>query len=108
MIVLMIAMSEPFYSEKNEEPESDFSLSYQMVAPPNGLIRKKLFNSKLTWIGANYTCAAIAKGLCKASDICEHTGARPFYGVQENDQWTPINDEFNDWLQVGCHREPFH
>lgn len=82
------------------QSQGNFTLTYEIITPPNGLIRRSLYQENLTWAFAYKACDAVGKTLCHASDICEYTDGRPFYGVEEVDQWTPVLDEYNDWLQV--------
>ncbi|XP_039254750.2 uncharacterized protein LOC120331691 [Styela clava] len=80
-----------------------FSLHYEIIKPPNDLSMTRISDEKLqffTWRSANDTCAINGKTLCKSKDICS-LGSRPFYGVMQGDQWAPVLDEYNDWIQIG-------
>ncbi|XP_077970626.1 uncharacterized protein LOC120328336 isoform X2 [Styela clava] len=79
-----------------------FSLTFETVAPPQGLIIKnidKKERAKLTWKYAKNICRNEAKYLCTLKDICGL--GRPFYGVEKGDQWTPVIEEYNEWVQIG-------
>eukprot|EP00854_Cymbomonas_tetramitiformis_P008428 gene8428-10014_t len=45
-------------------------------------------------------CKSKGKELCCKSQICPN-GKKPFFEPGVDDNWTPIRDNHNDWLQVG-------
>ncbi|CAB9504894.1 TECPR [Seminavis robusta] len=57
-----------------------------------------------TYDNAQAFCKAKGGSLASSADVCP-SGARtlPYFGVQVGDQWTPVSDHHNAWIQVGTH-----
>ncbi|CAB9515004.1 Cupin superfamily protein [Seminavis robusta] len=53
---------------------------------------------------AKQFCEARQLLLASSADICPQDGSnKPYFGIQPDDQWTPVSDYHNGWLQVGTH-----
>ncbi|CAB9509704.1 Cupin superfamily protein [Seminavis robusta] len=50
---------------------------------------------------ANAFCNAKGGTLASRSDICPLNSVVPYFGTQLGDQWTPVADYNNSWIQVG-------
>ncbi|CAB9518221.1 Similarities with uniprot P08640 Saccharomyces cerevisiae YIR019c STA1 [Seminavis robusta] len=51
-------------------------------------------------------CAARQLVLASSSDVCPPDGSnKPYFDIQTGDQWTPVSDYDNAWIQVGLHTE---
>ncbi|CAB9506250.1 Similarities with uniprot P08640 Saccharomyces cerevisiae YIR019c STA1 (Partial), partial [Seminavis robusta] len=51
-------------------------------------------------------CAARQLLLASSSDVCPPDGSnKPYFDIQTGDQWTPVSDYDNAWVQVGLHTE---
>ncbi|CAK8673613.1 unnamed protein product [Clavelina lepadiformis] len=59
-----------------------------------------LDDATMTYDTARQHCIDRGRDLCSKSDICVND--EPILiGIQNGDQWTPVRDGYNDWVEVG-------
>jgi hypothetical protein len=68
----------------------------------NSLTIKAVSNT-VSYQQAVVNCEDDGKQLCTSKEICED-GKTPNSGPVPGDQWVPVNDSFNEWLQIGTRR----
>ena len=54
----------------------------------------------MTYQQATSNCRSDGKELCSAKTICKD-GTKPYGGLIPGDNWVPVADSSNEWLQVG-------
>ncbi|CAK8692088.1 unnamed protein product [Clavelina lepadiformis] len=96
--VVLIELS----NNKSSEQSTGFMLKYEMLAPPVNatMILLPSSYSSLTWPRLREKCLLDGKDLCNSKDICSYSN-RPFFGVELGNYYSPVLDEYNDWVQVG-------
>ena len=68
----------------------------------NSLTIKAVSNT-VSYQQAVVNCEDDGKQLCTSKEICED-GKTPNSGPIQGDHWVPVNDSFNEWLQIGTRR----
>ncbi|XP_078493515.1 uncharacterized protein LOC100176392 isoform X1 [Ciona intestinalis] len=56
-------------------------------------------STDLTWSSAQAYCMNMGADLCRQVDVCPN--GVPIIGVQQGDQWAPIRDSYNNWVELG-------
>ncbi|XP_076821768.1 uncharacterized protein LOC143468437 isoform X4 [Clavelina lepadiformis] len=76
-------------TEVEDETENDAAVRHYM-----------LDDATMTYDTARQHCIDRGRDLCSKSDICVND--EPILiGIQNGDQWTPVRDGYNDWVEVG-------
>lgn len=57
-------------------------------------------SSSVTYNQAVLNCKYNGKRLCNSKEICID-GKTPVSGAISGDHWVPINDNSNEWIQIG-------
>ena len=60
----------------------------------------KTVTSSITYSQSVSNCQSDGKRLCNAKEICSN-GKTPVTGAISGDHWVPINDDSNEWIQIG-------
>lgn len=61
------------------------------------------FANTMTWLSGKTFCHSRGKRLCSAAELCKPSGSSQEFrfDVIPGDNWVPISDSYNDWLEVG-------
>ena len=60
----------------------------------------KSVSSSVTYNQSVLNCISNGKRLCNSKEICID-GNTPVSGAISGDHWVPINDDSNEWIQIG-------
>ena len=60
----------------------------------------KSVSSSVTYDQSVLNCISNGKRLCNSKEICID-GKTPVSGAISGDHWVPINDDSNEWIQIG-------
>jgi len=63
-----------------------------------------------TWSDASQKCQAAGKKLCSSKDVCPNGVGGAVAGSSgvdpATDQWSPVSDKTNEWIQIGNQSHP--
>ncbi|XP_028412026.1 uncharacterized protein LOC114534753 [Dendronephthya gigantea] len=62
-------------------------------------------SNRLSYQQAQTKCRNKGKNLCSSKDLCSD-GKTPYGGPIAGDNWVPVSDSFNEWLQLGKSPHP--
>jgi hypothetical protein len=60
----------------------------------------KAASNRISYQQSLAKCQADGKGLCTSKTICKDNKT-PHSGPLPGDHWVPVNDSYNEWLQIG-------
>ena len=66
-------------------------------------LRRFRLGSNLTWTSARAFCLSRESDLCTFEKTCGKF-RRPFGGQMKGVHWVPVQDRFNDWVQIGSNQ----